>query len=366
MRLSKLFLALLCLSLSVAQAVEVVPQSGRAIEVGPSVTGIAVAKDNNRVFVTDNKANTLSEIDLSEGRVVRVVQDEPLPESKDGCFDNFCRGVGAVGVAVSADGSSAYVTSLKKDSVSRVDLKEGKVLWSTLVQRFPQNVLLSPDEKTVWVFNLVGNSISSIDAETGAKIGPSTVLEGGNAGSLPFGRPVGFALSTEGDFMYVSSAHVDALDVYSTKTRQRVHRIAGGAPFDLRFDQKNNEVWALYRDGLVAFDASTNEAIRGMRYCGPVKAYQFALSPDGQYVALTLPEEEKVLLASRETGLLTHVFETGKWPSEVVFSSNSKQLLTVNSSDKEGVSVFDLGVSLSMQPHLGTVSELFCMPGKEE
>lgn len=366
MRLSKLFMALLCLSLSVDGVVEAAPQSGRAIEVGPSATGIAVAKDNNRVFVTDNTANTLSEIDLSEGKVVRVFKDEELPESHDGCPDNFCRGVGAVGVVVSTDGAAAYVTSLKEDSVSRIDLKTGKVVWSTTVQRFPQNVVLSPDEKTVWIFNLVGNSISSVDAETGAKRGASMVLEGGNAGHMPFCRPIGFSLSAEGDSIYVSSAHSDSLDVYNTKTRQREHRITGGAPLDIQFDQKNNEVWTLHRDGLVAFNAATNEAVRGMRYCQAHNAHRFALSPDGQHVALVLSDEKKVLLASRETGLLTHVFETENWSREVVFSPNSQQLLTVNASETNGVSVFDLSVSGSMKPYLETMGELFCVPSEEE
>ena len=338
------------------------PLVGRSVRFGAGTAGVAFTSDGRRVFVTDSEANTLSEVEVATGRILRVIGDSIPIDKKDGCPDNTCRGVGAVGVVLSADDKTAFVTSMRADSVSRIDLATGRMVWSAKVQRYPQQLALTPDGRQVWVFNLVANSISSVDAATGKPIGKPIGLQGGHAGGMPFGRPVGFSMSTDGRQVHVGSDFADAMDVYDTRTRKRVGRAEPGSPWDLQVDAGGKEVWAQYRDGLVVFDAATFEARKAFRYCRDLTAYRMALSADGRHVALTLPQEKLALVASRETGLLTHAFRTKDWPLELAFAPDGRRLVALDHGDDGGLSIFDLDTPMNLDSHLTAFGELFCRP----
>jgi len=348
-----------------APALPFAPVEGRVIAIGKGATRLTFSSDGRLAYVTDNEANALSEVELATGKILRVIRDAAPVKTNDGCPHNFCRGIGAVGIALSSDDRAAYVTSMRTDAVSRVDLASGRITWSTKVQRFPQPVAVSPDGQQVWLYNLVANSISTVNAKTGARIGKPIVLQGGSAAFLPFGRPVGFAMSPDGKRVYVSSALASALDVYDTRTRKRVGRTEPGSPWAIAVDRSAHEVWALYSDGLLSFDPVTLEARNAMRYCRDLKAYRFALSGDGRHVAVSLPEEDVVLVAARESGLLTHAFRTGHWPLDVTFTPDSRQLVALDSDEQGGLSIFDLGAPMNLDRYLDEAGELFCRPARD-
>jgi DNA-binding beta-propeller fold protein YncE len=338
------------------------PLTGRTVRVGAGTAGMAFTADGSRAFVTDSEANTLSEVELATGRVLRVIGDSVPISKKGGCPHNTCRGVGAVGVALSADETSAFVTSMRIDSVSRIDLSSGRTVWSAKVQRYPKQLALTPDGRQVWVFNLVGNSISSVDAATGKAIGKPLLLQGGDAGGLPFGRPVGFALSPDGHRAYVGSDFARAMDVYDTRTRKLVGQAEPGSPWSVKVDADGKQVWAQFSDGLVVFDAETLEARKAFRFCRQLTSYRMALSPDGRHVALSLPQEQVALVASRDTGLLTHVFRTQDWPLELAFAPDGRRLVALDGGEEGGMSVFDLDTPMNLDSYLTEAGELFCRP----
>lgn len=349
------------------------PMSGRRLPVGPGSAGLAVSADGRRVFVTDNTLDALDEVDLDTARLLHAVRGPLAVDTKDGCPDNFCRGVGAVGVALSPDGRYAYVSSMRPDSLSKVDLAAARVLWSRPVQRFPQEVAVSPDGRQVWTFNLVANSISTLDAATGAPAGRPIALQGGSARGRPFGRPAGFALSPDGKRLYVTSGLTQSLDVYDTRTRRRTGRSELGEPWTIRA-AAGGQVWAQYEDGLVAFDGASLEPARALRYCRELTSYQFALSPDGQRVALSLPREGAVLVADLGTGLLTNAYTTRRWPRALAFTPDGRRLVALDgagpeagddTTDADGAAVFDLDDHAGLAAFLAQSGELFCQPASE-
>lgn len=64
--------------------------------------------------------------------------------------------------------SRVYVPNTNSDTVSVIDAKTYRVIETIPVGRQPQHVMPSWDLKTLWVNNDLGNSLTPIDAMTGA------------------------------------------------------------------------------------------------------------------------------------------------------------------------------------------------------
>ncbi|APR87516.1 Cytochrome c551 peroxidase [Minicystis rosea] len=75
----------------------------------------------------------------------------------------------AWGIAVTADGARALVSSAWTHRVSLVDLEEKQVRWSVETAREPRGIALRADGSAAWVTHLVGTEITkieSLDAQT--------------------------------------------------------------------------------------------------------------------------------------------------------------------------------------------------------
>ncbi len=79
----------------------------------------------------------------------------------------MCRGVGATDVVLSHDGQIIYVASLDYDQVFAIDLKTKQILQKFKVERYPRKLLLDKQGENLYVYNGVGNSISRIQLKSG-------------------------------------------------------------------------------------------------------------------------------------------------------------------------------------------------------
>jgi YVTN family beta-propeller protein len=132
------------------------------IPVGVGPFGIAVSPDNDFVYVANSMAQTVSVINTSTNTVVTTYG---LPY--------------AGALAVSADGSTLYVTSAiytswlpgantlgnQGNAVAAVSTANGNILKTFTVEQDPDALALSPDGKQLWVVNAAvnGGNISIID-----------------------------------------------------------------------------------------------------------------------------------------------------------------------------------------------------------
>lgn len=363
-----LFSALWSASLA-AQAGEALPEvpAGTRIVVGRGPADMIFSADGKNLYVTENDDNTVAVIDVSGARVLRRIggSSQP-PAAEDGCMDNFCRGKGATGIAVDRDQQRAYVSSWEINALTAFDLGNGQALWSTALQRFPQTVLMTPDGTQAWTFNLVANSISVVNAATGAAMGEEITLEGGDARYLPFGRPLAFAMARDGRHVYAGSVHSNSIDVFDVAERSRSARIdSEGTPHDLAVDAETGNVVALFSDGVVEYDGQKLAPLRAYRFCGEMTTWNIAVSADGRSMALTFPQQALALVVDRNTGLLTHVFRTDDWPSTVAFSPDSHRLAVLNAGKTPSVSLLDVHTAMALEPLRSWLGELFCQPDTE-
>jgi YVTN family beta-propeller protein len=120
--------------------------------VGIEPEGVAISPDDRWVYVTAETSNTVSVIDTRALKVVSNFLVDPRP--RDAAF--------------SPDGTRAYVTAEIGGSVSVIDVAQHRVIATIELPETakPVGVVVSPDNRFIYVANGHGNSVAFIDADS--------------------------------------------------------------------------------------------------------------------------------------------------------------------------------------------------------
>lgn len=316
------------------------------VETGRGLAGLAFSDDGSKLYVTSNAGNALIMIDVATQEIVQTVSGPQIGHPGDGCSHNFCRGAGAVGVAIGIDGRYAYVTSMKPDALAIVDLQEGRMVDAVPVEWFPQNIVLSPDGRRAYLINLVSNSVSVVDLDSRETVNGPIQLWGGSATRMPYGRPVGLALSADGSRLFVANGVRDTVDVFDTTTgKQAAAVMPATGPWDLAIDPRNGNLVVLLKGGIVTYNGKTLTPVRARAFCGGAGSYTLALSPDGRMLALSASRANKAVTVNRQTAAITGVYDTGDWPLALQFSPDGTLLAVLATGDNGGVNLYAVGGS---------------------
>ncbi|CAM9409413.1 YncE family protein [Acinetobacter bereziniae] len=118
------------------------------------------------LYYTETEKNAVYRFNLISFKEELLYQ-YALADDESGCMHNMCRGVGATDVVLSHDGQIIYVASLDYDQVFAIDLKTKQILQKFKVERYPRKLLLDQQGENLYVYNGVGNSISRIQLKSG-------------------------------------------------------------------------------------------------------------------------------------------------------------------------------------------------------
>ena len=110
-------------------------------------------------------------------------------------------GSGPVGIAVSPDGKTAWVTNKSDNSVSVIDIVTRQTTTIIPAGSSPTGIAISPDGKKAFVANQASNSVSIIDIIT---YQTSSVITVGSA-------PTGIAISPDGMQAYVTNSAANSV-----------------------------------------------------------------------------------------------------------------------------------------------------------
>jgi YVTN family beta-propeller protein len=124
-----------------------------SIDVGARPRAIAVSRDGQRGVVTLEDAASVVLVDPAHRKALKTVK---LPG------DN----VRPMGVVLSPDGKTAYVTTGRGKKLFALDAETCGELWSVEVGDRPWGVAVSPDGAKVYTANGSSNDVSVIDVET--------------------------------------------------------------------------------------------------------------------------------------------------------------------------------------------------------
>ncbi len=157
--------------------------------------------DERRALVTAEVNKALLEVDVETGKVASAVLTGQAVSHM---------------VAVTPDGSRAFVTNIGSGSVTAVDLKGKKHLKDIPTGAGAEGIAVTPDGRQVWVTNRAADTVTVIDAAS---------LE--ILGSLPSAKfPIRAEATPDGRRILVSNAQSGDLSIFTTADRKLERRVS--------------------------------------------------------------------------------------------------------------------------------------------
>ena len=181
--------------------------------------GIAVLAEEGKeaLLVADNASDDAVLVDPETGNVIHrfdLSRHDVIPAEYP------------VGVTVTRDGKTGYVSLWNGSSVAELDLAGKKVrrfieLMPPQVKTEPGShptaMLLNPDESVLYVALANADRVAAVNTKTGkAESYFSAKLPGQEYGGS---YPIGLALSEDGKLLFVANASLDAVGIYETAPR---------------------------------------------------------------------------------------------------------------------------------------------------
>jgi PQQ-dependent catabolism-associated beta-propeller protein len=121
----------------------------------PDPETFALSPDETRIFIANENDSEMSEIRISDGKVLRQVQVGGEPE----------------GTAVSPDGKLVVQASETGSMAHVIDASSGKLLDSLMVDTRPRYVAFTPDGSKFWVSSEVRGTVTVFDTASKKQLG---------------------------------------------------------------------------------------------------------------------------------------------------------------------------------------------------
>ena len=260
-----------------------------------------------------------------------TVDAHPTVKVKARVTDTITVGDSPGQLAVSPNGTSAYVPNQGDDSVSVIDTATNTVTTTITVGDGPLWVAISPDGATAYVTHPgglpddpSGHTVSVIDTAT------NTVTT-----TVPVGdHPIAVAVSADGTRAYVSLMGEDTVSVIDTASNTVVDSITvGDSPGGLAISPDGATLYVANGNGhtVSVIDTATN-AVTATITVGDFLA-GVAVSPDGGTVYVTNTSDGAVSVIDTAIPAVIDTIVVGGNPSIVAVSPDGATVYVTNSAD---------------------------------
>ncbi|GIV16058.1 MAG: phosphoesterase [Armatimonadota bacterium] len=276
---------------------------------GSSMQGIAVSPDGKRVYLS-NAASQLLEATVQTNGSLQWSRRMDMSQPAVGGESYPC------GIALSADGNTAYVALSRNNSLAVVDLQEDKVVTQIPVGVAPFAVKVSADGRRAYVSNWGGRhprtgektapssgTLALIDTRGVASSGTVSVVDLQTRtviAEIEVGlQPSGLALDGVHNRLYVANANSDTVSVIDTASLQVVETISVRPDASLPFGSMPNAL-ALTPDGNRLFVANGgNNAVAVIRIDHQRKRSRLeGFIPAGWYPGAVLTDGKRLFVAN--------------------------------------------------------------------
>ncbi|MCC7127819.1 MAG: putative Ig domain-containing protein, partial [Microbacteriaceae bacterium] len=183
------------------------------------------------------------------------------------------------GIAISPDGSVAYVTRSGADAVSIIDTSTQAVSSTVAVGDFPIGVAFSPNGEIALVTNQSSDDVTTIDVATGTSLGSFGVG----------GGPSAVAITPDGAWAYVANLWDKTVSVVALTVLESAAPAAGsfGSLFSMTVPSENATSFALASGALpagVLLNAATGVISGTPTVSG---TFNFTITATGDYTTTT-------------------------------------------------------------------------------
>ena len=340
--------------------------TGTSTRIEGNVDGLSFPRRSNFWYAVDASTNRLARFDLATLQLDRQWSGPALPvDEKSGCMDNTCRGIGAAGAAGSRDGTWALVSSMLSDSVSRLDLRSGKVSWSIEVNRYPRAMFLSDNEKYAFAIHGPQNILSVIDVAQQKLL--SALPVGRPTEGFPFGRYIGAAQGA--GILYLADSEENAIYAIDTEAPAELDKIVETGeltPYQLALSADGNKLFVSGPGGMQIVDTRTRERSDEFSSCANDAMPDFAVNHDGSWIAIDLPDEKQIRIISMASQRVVRVLPTTGGERTMGFAPDGKSLYALGAPDTQEsgtvLTRYDLSRTLDVAAALEESGEYFCSP----
>lgn len=281
------------------------------IKLGTRPRGVSVSPDGRRVYVAlsgspiagpgvdesklppaDRSADGIGVVDAVQLRLLRVLRGVTDPEQ----------------IVLSPDGRLLYLASQDGNEVLAMRPASGAIAWRHPVPFEPEGLGLSPDGKVLYVTAESANSVTVLDALTGRPLGQFDVGM----------RPRGVAFAPDGDRAYVSGEGDASLAVIDARTRQPVRTLhvpgEGARPMGVVLSHDGARIYvATGRGGtVVPFDAHSLEPLAAVGV--GTRPWGVAISPDDRYVYSANGQSNDVTVLDTQSLAVSAHLKAGERP----------------------------------------------------
>jgi YVTN family beta-propeller protein len=276
-----------------------------SISVGNRPIGIAVSPDGTRAYVCNQSSHSVSVIDTATNRVLT----------------NISVGTGPYGIAVSPDGTHAYVSNSSSHTVSLIDTETNRVLTNIPVGNHPTGVAVSPDGTRTYVSNYVSGTVSVIDTAT------DRVLT-----NIPVGNyPTEVAFSPDGTRAYVCNRNSHTVSVIDTATDRVLTDIpVGNTPGGVAVSPDGTRAYVCNISSATAWviDTATNQVLTTIGVGGA--PYGIAVSPDGTRAYVSNHTSHTVSVIDTATNRVLTNIPVGNNPFGLAVSPDGTRIYVCN------------------------------------
>ena len=240
------------------------------------------------------------------------------------------------GVAVSPDGTRAYVPSVVGNTLSVIDTSNGRIIRKILMPAAPQYITAAPDGRRLYVTlnraSTTSNSVEVVDAATG------DLLHRIKVGATPFAP----AVSPNGLLLYVpdhASSKIIVIDTVEDVVTARIP--VPTAPHWVAFTPDGLHAYvADHETSQVSVIDVASGTVTGSFPVG-ISPLAIAVSPDGQQVAVANYDARSVSLISTTDNTVGVSVKVGRNPQSVAFAPDGQHLYVVNDGS-DSLSVIDV------------------------
>jgi len=305
------------------------------ISVGSGPSEIAISPDGSHAYVTNVAPATVSVIDTSTESVIATIPVGGNPS----------------GIAASPDGRRVLVANYKTyqansgNTVSVIDTALNRVIDTVPVGNGPNAVSFTPDGTLAYVTNFFSGTVSVINIATNLVINTIPVDAG----------PQGVVISPDGQRIYVACSGIDAnsgntVNVLARGNGETITKITvGGGPLGLAISPDGRRLYTADSDenDISVIDTTAERVISSIS-SGPAVDWsktpaKISVAPNGLYVYVTLSGTthqlgNSVAIIKTSDNSVIQTVPVGIAPSGIAVSPDSSKVYVTDDGpfDAEG------------------------------